>query len=494
MTPSPRDARAERPEPRRDPGLARGRRRDRPARRPGRAAAQTPSATRSAATPESLREDLGASAPAASALVLALAIAHSVIWYPAEILNAAAGYIYGFWARAAADDGRLADQRAHLLLHRPYAARPALLSFLGEERFSATRRVVEPGGDAAARDAADPDRPVQPLLLRRRLRRGPALALRLDDVVGYLPITALFIYLGSRLEELSLNDPFIWLGAVTLIAMLWWRGRSCRDSGSRRSNSEARGPSARHRRARPSTSNSPRSVPSDREPAALVEPAGARVRDSVPEARACGRRGAAPRQRPHRRGCGRLPDSRWPGSTARPTMSSTCLRAWQVDQAVRAARSRPAFRSRTATRTSSGAVPSPRNAGFVAEGEEGEEMPGHPGRGIDREQGRIVRRLAVPDLDRFVRHVYKISFRVQLRDSKPSSVKGEPMEAATSQSLDPPLTATWSDPEALPLAARADRAADPVHRLGPLRGRPASGSPGGSGRSSSSGSSRSSTR
>ena len=39
-------------------------------------------------------------------------------------------------------------------------------------------------------------------------------------MVGYIPITALFIYLGSRLEELSPTDPFIWIGAAALIAML----------------------------------------------------------------------------------------------------------------------------------------------------------------------------------------------------------------------------------------------------------------------------------
>ena len=38
--------------------------------------------------------------------------------------------------------------------------------------------------------------------------------------VGYLPLTALFVYLGSRLEELSPTDPIIWLTAAVLIAFL----------------------------------------------------------------------------------------------------------------------------------------------------------------------------------------------------------------------------------------------------------------------------------
>ena len=39
-------------------------------------------------------------------------------------------------------------------------------------------------------------------------------------VVGYLPITALFVYLGSRLEELSPTDPILWIGAALMIALL----------------------------------------------------------------------------------------------------------------------------------------------------------------------------------------------------------------------------------------------------------------------------------
>ncbi len=36
-------------------------------------------------------------------------------------------------------------------------------------------------------------------------------------LVGYVPLTLLFVYLGSRLESLSPNDPAIWIGAVALV-------------------------------------------------------------------------------------------------------------------------------------------------------------------------------------------------------------------------------------------------------------------------------------
>jgi uncharacterized membrane protein YdjX (TVP38/TMEM64 family) len=38
--------------------------------------------------------------------------------------------------------------------------------------------------------------------------------------VGYLPITAYFTYLGSRLEGFSLEDPIVWIGGGALLLLL----------------------------------------------------------------------------------------------------------------------------------------------------------------------------------------------------------------------------------------------------------------------------------
>ncbi len=38
--------------------------------------------------------------------------------------------------------------------------------------------------------------------------------------VGYMPITALAVYLGTSLEELSLTDPRIWAAVGWLLALL----------------------------------------------------------------------------------------------------------------------------------------------------------------------------------------------------------------------------------------------------------------------------------
>ena len=40
------------------------------------------------------------------------------------------------------------------------------------------------------------------------------------SIIGYLPITIVFVLLGSRLEEISPTDPVIWGGAVVVIGLL----------------------------------------------------------------------------------------------------------------------------------------------------------------------------------------------------------------------------------------------------------------------------------
>ena len=170
---------------------------------------------------ESLREDLRGLGFGGVMLVVGLAIAHAVVWYPAEILNAAAGFIYGFWpAFVLLMFAWLGNGLVCFFVGR-HAARPGLVRFLGRSRFERFERVIQDGGAT--------------LLLAMRLipivpfsffsyvagsARVPLWTFVWTTMIGYIPITALFIYLGSRLEELSPTDPFIWIGAAALIAML----------------------------------------------------------------------------------------------------------------------------------------------------------------------------------------------------------------------------------------------------------------------------------
>jgi len=166
-----------------------------------------------------LRDDL--SGVGGVVLVLALSLAHAVVLFPAEILDAAAGYVYGFWiGLPLMMFGWLLNG---ILCHQigRHAARPGLIKIFGRDRFMGYERAIERGGITLL--LAMRMVPIVPFSLFGYVAgsaRVPLWTFIWTTLVGYLPLTALFVYLGSRLEELSVNDPFIWLGAVALIAFL----------------------------------------------------------------------------------------------------------------------------------------------------------------------------------------------------------------------------------------------------------------------------------
>jgi uncharacterized membrane protein YdjX (TVP38/TMEM64 family) len=170
---------------------------------------------------ESLREELRDLHVGGALILLALALVHSVVWYPAEILDAAAGFVYGFWvALALLMVGWLVNAAVSWLIGR-HAARPLLGRWLGMERFAVYERAVERGGVTLLLGMRLV--PVVPFSLfsyAAGSARVPLFRFMWTTAVGYLPITAVFAYLGSRLEELSLSDPVVWVGAGVLLALL----------------------------------------------------------------------------------------------------------------------------------------------------------------------------------------------------------------------------------------------------------------------------------
>ena len=169
----------------------------------------------------SLRKDIRDLGAGGVALIAALAALHTFVWYPAEILDAAAGYVYGFWPAMAilivcwTAQGMLAYEIGRR------AARPMLERYIKPERMGRLERAVENGGVTlllAARLV-----PIVPFSLFSYVA-GAAAAPRVrfmwTTAIGYLPITALSVYLGTRLDELSLADPRIWGAVAGLLALL----------------------------------------------------------------------------------------------------------------------------------------------------------------------------------------------------------------------------------------------------------------------------------
>jgi uncharacterized membrane protein YdjX (TVP38/TMEM64 family) len=162
-------------------------------------------------------DDLGARG---ALIVFALAMIHAVVLYPSEILNAAAGFAYGFWPGLAlvAFSWLISGLVAYAIGH--HAGRPLLYRLAGERRIERGERLVERGGVPfllAARLL-----PIVPYSLTGYVcgaARVPLWRFTWTSFVGYLPITAVFVYLGTRLETLSFFEVAA-VSAAVLVALL----------------------------------------------------------------------------------------------------------------------------------------------------------------------------------------------------------------------------------------------------------------------------------
>lgn len=168
-----------------------------------------------------IRQDLNGD-PAGALLVVWLALVHVVVWYPAEILDAAVGYVFGFgvgfplvlgaWVLSALAAYEVGKQ----------AARPLLYRVAGEERFQRMERLIHRGGVLVL--LAVRLIPIMPFSLMGYVcgaARIPRWRFIWTTVVGYAPITAYFTYVGSKLEGFSAEDPILWIGGGALILCIF---------------------------------------------------------------------------------------------------------------------------------------------------------------------------------------------------------------------------------------------------------------------------------
>lgn len=163
-------------------------------------------------------DSLGVAGPL---LIVALALLHAVVFYPAEIVDAAAGFAYGFFGGLAlVMIGWLLSGLLCFAVGRTIA-RPLLDRWLGAERFERTEAAIERGG--ATLLLAVRLIPIVPFSLvcyAAGAARVPLWRFTWTTVVGFLPITAIAVYLGTRLEGLSLTDPLVLAVAAALLALL----------------------------------------------------------------------------------------------------------------------------------------------------------------------------------------------------------------------------------------------------------------------------------
>jgi uncharacterized membrane protein YdjX (TVP38/TMEM64 family) len=168
-----------------------------------------------------VRQDLHGTA-AGPLLVVWLAMVHVIVWYPAEILDAASGYVFGFGVGFPLVLGAwVLSGLASYAVGRHFA-RPLLYRVAGEERFLRLERLVNRGGTTfllAARLI-----PIMPFSLLGYVcgaARVPLVRFTWTTALGYAPITAYFTYVGSKLEGFSIEDPIVWIGGGALLLALF---------------------------------------------------------------------------------------------------------------------------------------------------------------------------------------------------------------------------------------------------------------------------------
>ena len=162
-------------------------------------------------------KSLGAGGPL---IIIGLAVVHSVIPYPAEIVNAAAGFAYGFFGGLGIVAIGWMISGLICYWFGTGVARPLLERWFGVERFAKVEGMVDRGGVTLL--IALRLLPIVPFSLisaAAGAARVPFGRYCWTTAVGFLPITALAVYLGTRLEGIRFTDPAV-IGAIVGVFVL----------------------------------------------------------------------------------------------------------------------------------------------------------------------------------------------------------------------------------------------------------------------------------
>ena len=186
---------------------------------------------------DEVRREIDSLGIAGPLLIIALALVHAVVFYPAEIVDAAAGFAYGFFpALALTMTGWLLSALVCFAIGRS-VARPLLDRWVGAERFERIEGTVERGGPTLLIGLRlIPIFPFSIVCYAAGAAHVPIWRFLWTTAVGYLPITAISVYFGTQLESLSLTDPLVLGTAAALLALLlgghWFMRRQAPSGGT----------------------------------------------------------------------------------------------------------------------------------------------------------------------------------------------------------------------------------------------------------------------
>jgi uncharacterized membrane protein YdjX (TVP38/TMEM64 family) len=167
-----------------------------------------------------LREQLRGTGAAGVILLYALMLAHVIVPFPAEITNLVCGFTYGIpGGLAICVTGWFASAMGTYAVGR-IAGRPLVAKLAGDERMAAAESLMERGGwPALLVLRLLPIVPFSGVGYVAGATRVPVLRFAWTSAIGAIPLIAIAVILGSRLEHFSVTDPLVWgtLGGFLLL-------------------------------------------------------------------------------------------------------------------------------------------------------------------------------------------------------------------------------------------------------------------------------------
>jgi uncharacterized membrane protein YdjX (TVP38/TMEM64 family) len=156
-------------------------------------------------------------------VVVALILAHAVVFFPAEIVNATAGLAFGFWI--AFGIVLLSWVASGLLAYwlGRVAGRPLAVRLAGERRVAQAEGLIDrSGAPALLLSRLVPFVPFSLVGYVAGAARVPVWRYTWTTFFGVMPITAAATYLGHALDDLSASDPLLWaaIGVIVVLGAL----------------------------------------------------------------------------------------------------------------------------------------------------------------------------------------------------------------------------------------------------------------------------------
>ena len=144
-------------------------------------------------------------------LLYALMLAHVVLPFPAEVTNLVAGFTYGIpLAMAICLSGWVLSAMGTYAVGR-FAGRPVVERLTGAARLRHAEELIERAGwPLLVAVRLLPIVPYSPVGYVAGATRVPFPRFLWTTAVGSIPLVAIMVALGSRLEHPSLTDPLIW--------------------------------------------------------------------------------------------------------------------------------------------------------------------------------------------------------------------------------------------------------------------------------------------